>query len=544
MTTSPLYFSVMHKILGARFARFEHRTARLDGWGGVSLAAVVALMGCVNIAPAIGADGGPRPYGSGAFGRWIEDGFALPAYRIEIDERSPSATLHINQSDGPASPFAPGYPVVHRVGNDHISGYAYNMGYTQFWIQDRERQWLNFYDEAAAHYAGGYGYLKIGDRLFTSVQIDQPKGHVAGSEFGIGYVRRAVKAGALNLEEHVYAPFGDDSVLLHDVTITNTGNEGQKAVWWEYWDVNPTVADVGGGDPSITSEKYGSVKAILDGNLKLKMVQRGIDSPKFDGERSALTVRQRSYESDNASSSIFLVALNAPVDGFETRTHAFFGDGGRQSPSEAIVDRAGNGLSAPTENGDSGDCLLVLRSPIDLQPGQSVTLRYAYGAANPNRIGAIVDKYRGATNFLAESERRWLEWLPVSNFGENYIWLSRELKWSAYYERSGLAYDEVWGHRSAGGAGGNGLGVVGLAPPEAVSYTSAELSRDLFRFALILQDPLTGERPDSLGNMGKVLNENDNKILTDSDCWLLGTLAFSMKGSRFGREVTPRCGIT
>ena len=37
----------------------------------------------------------------------------------------------------------------------------------------------------------------------------------------------------------MYAPFGDDPVLLHDVTIRNTSHRRLRASWVEYWGVNP-----------------------------------------------------------------------------------------------------------------------------------------------------------------------------------------------------------------------------------------------------------------------------------------------------------------
>ena len=42
-----------------------------------------------------------------------------------------------------------------------------------------------------------------------------------------GYSRRTLAAAGLAVDEHVYAPFGDDPVLLHDVTIRNTHATGR-----------------------------------------------------------------------------------------------------------------------------------------------------------------------------------------------------------------------------------------------------------------------------------------------------------------------------
>ena len=43
------------------------------------------------------------------------------------------------------------------------------------------------------------------------------------------------------MRDEVYAPFGDDPLLLHDVTIRNTSDRSREVSWFEYWDVNPRV---------------------------------------------------------------------------------------------------------------------------------------------------------------------------------------------------------------------------------------------------------------------------------------------------------------
>src|SRR5439155_11870359 len=171
--------------------------------------------------------------GSGSFGTWIVDRFGLPAYRYEIDEETaPQA----------AQPELGGKRHAwHQVGNDHIVANAYNHGYVQLWSQDRLYQWINFYDAAHDHFAGGFGYLNAGGQVSSTLYDDRPAGAVTEREFGVGYYRRRMATEGIEIEEFVYAPFGDDPLLLHDVTIRNPSAASLEASWFEYWDVNPEI---------------------------------------------------------------------------------------------------------------------------------------------------------------------------------------------------------------------------------------------------------------------------------------------------------------
>src|SRR3954452_18687503 len=108
----------------------------------------------------------------------------------------------------------------HQLGNDHIVADAFNDGYTQFWSQDREPQWANLYQADSRHYWGGYGYLNLNGRVISTNAVDAPS--VPDRFFGVGYHARRLQAAGLDVTEQVYAPFGDDPLLLHDVTIKNT----------------------------------------------------------------------------------------------------------------------------------------------------------------------------------------------------------------------------------------------------------------------------------------------------------------------------------
>jgi len=122
-----------------------------------SLAALLPLVAVTAAGaeppPSLSADQTPADIastsGSGSSGTWSVDRFGLPAYRYEIDEETaPQA----------AQPELGGKRHAwHQVGNDHIVANGYYHGWVQLWSQDRLYQWINFYDAASNHFAGGFG---------------------------------------------------------------------------------------------------------------------------------------------------------------------------------------------------------------------------------------------------------------------------------------------------------------------------------------------------------------------------------------------------
>jgi hypothetical protein len=172
------------------------------------------------------------PYGSGSFGRWVTDQWGLPAYDYTLDERvDPRA--RILEIDGDTAAW-------HQVGNDHVMANAYNYGYVQLWSQDRDYQWVNQFDAAKRQYGGGFGYLRVNGKMSTTLALDRSRRGVE-RRFGIGYFRHAGIYDGVVAEEYVYAPYGDDSYLYHDVILENPTSDAIEGTWWEYWGVNPGV---------------------------------------------------------------------------------------------------------------------------------------------------------------------------------------------------------------------------------------------------------------------------------------------------------------
>src|SRR4051812_33243099 len=224
--------------------------SRKGSWGvgrGTALAAACVLSLIAAVASAGPAAAAPPPllshdrspvsidssYGNGHFGSWLTDEFGLPAFRYELDEAHDARAKQPEIYRRPDTTDA-----WHQVGNDHLQANAYNHGYVELWSQDRLMQWANKYDPSNRHYAGGYGYLNVGGKVVSTLYPDRSPGTFE-RQFGVGYYRKHVVAEGVDVDQRTFAPFGDDPLLLDEVTITNTTDAAKKVSWFEYWDVNP-----------------------------------------------------------------------------------------------------------------------------------------------------------------------------------------------------------------------------------------------------------------------------------------------------------------
>jgi Glycosyl hydrolase 36 superfamily, catalytic domain len=432
-------------------------------------------------------------FGSGSFGRWQVDRFGLPAYRYTADEtRDPNA----RQPELGGATRAQ-----HQVGNDNIKGMAVNDGYTQFWSQDRLMQWANLFQPSSRHYAGGFGWLRLGHRVVSTLYLDRPPGSAFERDFGVGYYRKRLQADGVQVAQIVYAPFGNAPALLDQVTVRNVSRAAVRAAWFEYWDVNPYDQTTG-----------------ETGN-------RGLSRASWNRVDRTLAVAQYGNNAaDTAPLSIFAAALRGPLDGHETSLAAFFGNGTRRVPAEVSADRLSGALVDGSAPDTSSRTLFVFRAPLSLRPGQSVTLRYIYGMAPARQIARLVGRYRAARAPLNVSERAWAAWLPKANFGARWRWVARELAWDAYQLRSATV-DEECGHHTItqGGYYQYGLGLnLGfrswlhyLLP---ITYTDPALAREILLYSVSLQPRATLQFPYGTGPLCTAFNLGTSD---DLDFWLI-----------------------
>jgi hypothetical protein len=494
-------------------------------------AALVALALMFAVAPSAGAAGAPArlsldhgpaniasAYGSGNFGSWGVDAFGLPSYRYSADE---AADPHAAQAENSGSTLAQ-----HQVGNDRLMANAYNDGFVQLWSQDRLSQWANLYQPASQHYSGGYGYLRVGNTVLSTLYADRPKGSVFERDFGVGYYRKHLAASGVEITQSTLAPFGNDPLLIDQVTIRNASSTALKASWFEYWDVNPYDQAIG-----------------FQNTI-------GLLPPAYDAASRTLSVAQLTApEGDTSPLSIFAAALSGPDGGHETSIKQFYGSGTRAAPAEVSSDSLSGSIAAPRLTGTAGDTLFAFRAPLSLAPGESVTLRYAYGIAHPDQIDKLVSTYRAAADPLGAGERAWAAWVPQADFGADNRWVARELAWDAYLLRSASRYEEACGHHTITQGGyyqydtGANLGYRSwphyLLP---MTYADPTLTRDVLRYTIVQQPPPPTPLQQNPYGIGQLCTRFDLGSSNDLDFWLLlaaGEYGLGMRDTSFFDEQLP-----
>ena len=164
--------------------------------------------------------------------------------------------------------------------------------------------------------------------MLSTLYLDRPQGSEFERVFGIGYYRKRMRAEGLEVREDTYAPFGDDPLLLHDVTIAE-----------------PDRPDA-----------QGQLVRVLGRQPVRPQPQR---QPRHRARRSGtpsaqtLTVAQANDAGDTKPETIFAAALNGPVTGYETSIEAFFGvppsraqPAARRRGHDHAVDRAAGAARA------------------------------------------------------------------------------------------------------------------------------------------------------------------------------------------------------
>jgi hypothetical protein len=404
--------------------------------------------------------------GSGHFGQWIDDEFGLPAYRYTCNQLTdPKAVTAVTPGVLAANEH------IHQVGNDRITAIASNFGHIRVRQDEGAPKFLNDLDPENSQFAGGIGYLTDGHETLST--------YYDGSQlafervFGVGYFRKSVTDARYSVDQVISAPFGDDPVLLSQVTLTNRTDTPQTVRWVEYWGCQPyefsfrafiesfsgigttpalrrqlgrrfkhSVSAVNGKQGLIETRHFSgrtpqdesvwkNMKAGLKAhpNAFLSAIDESLPGAAFD-----------SFDLPQAIPQTFLVSLDAPASGFSTDAATFFGKGGVSAPS---------GLAAPLDGnlGATGASTgMLLERTIQLAPKEKRTLSFLYGYLPTSfRLEALIARYRPhPAQVLKESSRQWKErGMRFQVAGEP--WIQREATWNHYYLRSSMTYDDYFG---------------------------------------------------------------------------------------------------
>jgi len=108
-----------------------------------------------------------------------------------------------------------------------------NYGYVQVRQDEGSPKFLNDYSPERNQYGGGIGDLTDGQ---TQINTFYP-GNAGTFEqvFGIGYLRKKVTGKTYCVDQVIFAPFGDDPLLVSQVTVSNRRASEVELRWVEYW---------------------------------------------------------------------------------------------------------------------------------------------------------------------------------------------------------------------------------------------------------------------------------------------------------------------
>ena len=405
-----------------------------------------------------------KPYGSGYFGEWIWDQFGLPAFRYTCDQTADPRAI---------SPVDPAFRSLtdhtHQVGNDRVIAVVSNYGYVQVRQDEGSPKFLNDYAPERRQYGAGIGYLTDGTNLLSTFYPGN--GESFDRTFGVGYLRKKVSGSGIDVDQILFAPFGDDPVLVSEVTVTNRRKSSIANLRWiEYWGCQPFQFSYRSW---MQAALQGSHSKAVDLRRKFgdrfahqfRRIQGGMgifESKQFLGRSvedirlwqalkdaiSANTSGARSFAEpidggtryeDLEPPPTFLVALDEPATGYSTNCKTFFGSGDVLRPAGLRTALDGD-LSA-----HGLESALLLERHFSLRPGESKTWRFLYGyVPRDKNLISLVNKYREESSSLwSRSSQQW------KNSGLRFEtgslpWAERELTWSHYYARSSLTYDDFF----------------------------------------------------------------------------------------------------
>ena len=482
-----------------------------------------------------------KPYGSGYFGEWIEDEFGLPAFRYTCDQvHDPKASTEVNPGILSSTEH------IHQVGNDRIVAIASNYGHVRVRQDEGAPKFLNDYAPQRGAFAGGFGYLTDGKTMLSTLYSGPAK--TFDRIFGIGYFRKKVANQSYSADHIVFAPFGDDPVLISQIQIANTGTAEAQLRWIEYWGCQLYQFSFrsfmeSAKDMHELRREFG---ARFDSNFRKVSDSSGLlEKKQFSGRDSAeerqFTTTLANLEKgqdtflappdknapklasfdDLNPPPTFLLSLDAPADGFSTNGKAFFGGGGAEHPT---------GLNRPLDwdlSYSGPQSALLLERRFALKPGESRTLTLLYGYLPSGfDMDSLATKYgRSAATALKDSSQHWKKsGLRFST--ESEPWIEREVTWNHYYLRSGLTYDDFFHHHIISQAsiyqyvmGFQGAARDPLQHSLAFIFSDPEIVKEVLRYTL-KEVRADGSIPYGIVGHGMPMPTTSDKC-SDMPLWLL-----------------------
>lgn len=411
-------------------------------------------------APEVGGNRG-ADFGSSSFGMWIEDDYGLPAFCYTANQTTdPHAVTDVRPGVLSATEH------VHQVGNDRITALASNFGHVRVRQDEGCPKFLNDVDAETNQFGGGLGYLTDGEEMLST--------YYDGSSrqferiFGVGYFRKKVAGNNYSVDQVISAPFGDDPVLVSQVTITNRRDVATTVRWVEYWGCQPyqfsfrAAIDAMAGKRTQTEWRRDMGRRFSHHVTQIAGSHGLIESKHFEGRSAAEeaiweqakeqlqanpygffsavdALRPGTYFESVDLPQTFLVSLDGAASGYSCDAAAFFGSGGEANPGGLKQSLSGKFEESAPHAG------LLLERTLQLGPKESRTLIFLYGYLPQGfELSALIAKYERSTGtVLQQSSAEWKQ-RGMRFDVPSEPWVKRESTWNHYYLRSSQTYDDFF----------------------------------------------------------------------------------------------------
>jgi len=474
-----------------------------------------------------------KEFGSGYFGEWIEDEFGMPAYRYTCDQiNDPKALTPMNDMWRSKTEH------LHQVGNDRLVAVASNYGHIQVRQDEGSPKYLNEFNPERGHYAGGFGYLTDNDDYLSTYF----PGNANSFEriFGIGYFQKKVSGKGYSVNQIIFAPFGDDPVIISQVKITNNRKIRVDLRWIEYWGcyMYQFSSSAFAGIIGKTSNRSPrDIRHESSDNLKheFKSIENGTgiqDKRYFENLKKTYDPNnlQPSFE-DDFPPKTFLVSLDSELSGMQTNSKDFFGSGGVESP-DGLKRNLSNNL-----NSTGVESAMFLEQKVSLNPGESCSFSFLYGYV-PDNFGleSLINKYKVNTSTkLKESCEDWKASRIQLKIHDE-AWINREVFWHYYYLRSAMTYDSFFkehilsqGHVYQYIIGFQGAARDPLQHALPFIYNDPDIVKNVIRYTLKTVRK-SGEIPYGITGSGQILPVPFKP--SDQEMWLLWLTSEYILGTR------------
>jgi len=420
--------------------------------------------------------------GSGAFGRWIQDPFGLPAYRYVPPEDEALSRYNITWNGRPA--VATDH--WHQVGNFRIAAMAYVDGRLRFFDATRGPKWVSREGRYQVNIDGH--------------EVMEPKAPLI---FGMGYVQRENQSGDVTHVRTVFAPYGDLPVLMIEHRIENRSPFRKTVRVRETWD---------GGMQQITWSPLGMYGLLSDMSERVRdrLMRFFEQEATYNPDNNSIVVDTRARsgalpgpvgppeeaaEADYYPGSLALMLLDGPANSF----------GLERCPHEdasGLCTLPGDPLNpvAGPFRADRGSVVAELTRELHLGPGEHARVRFAVAYdADAEMEGLLHRVSTDPALSLEETADQWKNTVLWSAFSdgssdhEELGAIAREMSWHGYYLLSAANYEEYSGVHTIdqGSAYGYLVGLRAAIRDNLLNAIAAlplrpELAREQIEYALQL----------------------------------------------------------